>query len=146
MPVLETIATVAAGVKLVDQFYDVVMKWTGLNKKPGQTIEKVGVELIVKSGKYSSALTSAPPPATFSKTDQTRHDALMSRIESNWTLFNKHYASLPKLSADEKNRIELVMEDLKKELCKDFKELVRLYEKVLQTSFPDHYSLYEICA
>ena len=37
------------------------------------------------------------------------------------------------------------IDDLKRKLCPDFKELVTMYEKVLGRSLPDHYSLYGVC-
>ncbi len=78
--------------------------------------------------------------------DQARYEALSKRIRSNWAIFNDLFASEAGASAQEGARIRNDMRDTPETLCRDFKEMVKLYERALGTSLPDHYQLYEVCA
>jgi hypothetical protein len=55
------------------------------------------------------------------------------------------FGQLPELSVDERARIKGRMETTKNELCEDFRELVKLYERAIGSSLPDHYMLHEVC-
>jgi hypothetical protein len=77
--------------------------------------------------------------------DDVRYQALYSRIKVNWPLYNQLFAQNVALSPDETARMNVRMEQVKSDLCRDFREMVGLYERVLQTHLPDHYELYETC-
>jgi hypothetical protein len=77
--------------------------------------------------------------------DSTRYEALKKRIRTQWDIYNDLFANEAGASIQEGARVRADMRRTQTELCKDFKEMVRLYERVLETSLPDHYQLYEIC-
>ena len=60
-------------------------------------------------------------------------------------MFNELYSQTPILGAAEAARVKVTMENTKNDLCGDFREMVRIYERTLGTSLPDHYQLYEVC-
>jgi hypothetical protein len=63
----------------------------------------------------------------------------------NWKLFNELFAQNVGLAPDETARMNVRMDRTKEELCDDFRQMVGIYERVLGTSLPDHYQLYEVC-
>jgi hypothetical protein len=77
--------------------------------------------------------------------DETRYKALSSRVEVNWPLYNEMFARNVALPPDETARMNVRMEQVRKELCNDFREMVSIYERVLGEGLPDHYQLYETC-
>jgi hypothetical protein len=78
--------------------------------------------------------------------DQQRYDTLETKVTYNFTVFNELDMSLPLESdAGRKAQTRLKMEAIRKDLCNDFQEMVRLYERALNIPLGDHYSLYETC-
>jgi hypothetical protein len=55
------------------------------------------------------------------------------------------YARLPELSPSEEARTKQTMETLRRDLCHDFGEMVRMSERTLGVPLSDHYSLFEAC-
>ena len=41
--------------------------------------------------------------------------------------------------------MEQQMESKRKDLCEDFREMVKIYERALDTELGDHYALYDVC-
>ena len=77
--------------------------------------------------------------------DTTRFDALRKRIRTNWDIFNDLFTSEAGAGAQEGAKIRAEMRSRQEALCRDFKEMVSIYERTLGTSLPDHYQLYEVC-
>ncbi|GEM_PF-2329404 len=146
MDPITIITGIAAGLKMVDQFRDLALKFLGKKVTPPSAIAaqtQSGDAIQIKyQGQIVQEITSSR--LDLHNIDEVRLDALRKRIDINWRLFNKHFADLPLASQDERARIELKMERIQAELCADFRELVGLYERILGVSLPDHYSLYEV--
>lgn len=129
---------------LVDKFYDVSKKLKGERVEPHSVEVKPDKDklVIVDHGHVQEIAASELQLSEF---DQVRHDTLYEKIKINWKIYNKLDVQTTSAAADEKIRLKLKMDETKKELCPDFLELVRMYEKVLGRSLPDHYSLYDVC-
>jgi hypothetical protein len=75
------------------------------------------------------------------------HDS--KRYNKGWPYygqFNGIYAQLPIVSIDERIRLEQRMEQMRQELCKDFRDMVRISEATLGVALDDHYTLYDTCS
>src|SRR3989304_7718868 len=127
-----TIITAAGvGLKLVDQFRDLVLRWRGSKAEPPSAVvvQRPGSLDIEYKHKAQPPQKIAANQVKLDGGEETRYRALDSRVHSNWKYFNDLYAQLPLLSADESVRIKLRMEKSKEELCTDFREMVRIYER-----------------
>lgn len=129
---------------LVDKFYDVSKKLKGESVEPHSVEVKRDQDklVMVDHGHVQEIAASELQLGHF---DQVRHDTLYEKIKINWKKYNKLDVQMTLAAPDEKIRLELNMDEIKKELCPDFLELVRMYEKVLGRSLPDHYTLYDVC-
>lgn len=145
MDPITIITTISVGLKLVDQFRDLALRFMGRKvQPPSGTTDQAGDSIQVRhSGRVVQEVKSTD--IKMDQWDDARYRALERRVRTNWDLFNELFAQMPELAADEKSRIKIRMERIKDELCEDFREMVRIYERVLNTSLPDHYQLYEVC-
>ena len=143
---LVIITLISSGLKLVDQFRELAIRFKGKTPTPPSgKAEQVGTAFEVR---YGGTLTNTVD-ATQLKMDQwdsTRYNALRKRIERNWNIYNDLFASESGASAQEGAWIRADMTSTQQTLCVDFKEMVKLYERTLGTSLPDHYQLYEVCS
>ena len=145
MDPITIITTISVGLKLVDQFRDLALRFMGKKvQPPSATAEQAANSIqVTRAGKVVQQVKSTE--IKMDQWDNARYRALERRIRTNWDLFNELFAQMPELASDEKARIKIRMERIKEELCEDFREMVRIYERVLNTSLPDHYQLYEVC-
>lgn len=139
------IAVVGSGLKLIDQFRELALRWSGRNSPaPSMTAEQKGDAIEIKhDGQVLRRVETAQ--LRMDAFDETRYRALERRITANWALFHELYAQTPLLAVDEQARIKLRMERLRDELCQDFRSVMRIYEAMVGGNLPDHYSLNEIC-
>jgi hypothetical protein len=142
---ITVMTAISLGLKIVDQFRDLALRFQGKNvQPPSATVEQTGNAIHVKqNGTVTNTVTGLQ--MDLDEWDETRYRALERRVRSNWTLFNDLYAELPELSVDERVRIKLRMDRMEEELCTDFREMVSIYQRTLGISLPDHYTLYEVC-
>lgn len=77
--------------------------------------------------------------------DAVRYAALEKRIRTQWGIYNDLFAEEAGAAIQERARVRSDMRNIQAELCRDFKEMVQLYERALGTNLPDHYQLYEVC-
>jgi hypothetical protein len=77
--------------------------------------------------------------------DEVRFEALKRRVDTYWKQYNEIYGNLPTSSTDEKARLRAKLDEIKQELCEDFREMIRISENVLGVALGDHYSLYTVC-
>ncbi len=146
MDPISVVTLISAGLKLVDQFRELAIRWRGqMPHPPGARAEQSGTALEVSHGGQVTQRVEAQD-LKMDQWDQARYEALSKRIRSNWAIFNDLFASEAGASAQEGARIRNDMRDTPETLCRDFKEMVKLYERALGTSLPDHYQLYEVCA
>lgn len=142
---ISVLTTISLGLKLVDQFRDLALRF--MEKRvdpPSGTAEQAEDKIRIKyDGQVVDEVSADELDMT--EWDEVRYQTLRRRTQLNWNLFNELDAELPLLAADEKARIRLRMEKIKDELCEDFREIVRIYEKTLGIGLPDHYTLYDTC-
>jgi hypothetical protein len=145
MDPITIINTISVGLKLVDQFRELTLRFLGRQPQPpSQTVEQAGNALQTRqSGQVIQQITAEQ--MNLNEWDETRYRALERRVRYNWNYYNELYAQEIGLAADEKARIRMRMETTKDELCSDFREMRTIIERTLGTSLPDHYKLYEVC-
>ncbi|MEQ8766297.1 MAG: hypothetical protein RL885_20450 [Planctomycetota bacterium] len=147
MPDPVTILTsISLGLKLVDQFRELAVRFMGQKPHaPSATVEQDGDSLQIREhGRVTHTITA--PELHIEEVDEVRLKALQRRVKVNWEVFNELFAEQPLMAVDERARIQLRMDRIKGELCEDFRELVGIYEHVLGTGLPDHYTLFEVCS
>ncbi len=81
-----------------------------------------------------------------SEWDDKRYETLKKKIDSHWSIFNDIDAEMPMAATDEKARLKQKLDSIRKDLCKDFRELINLHERTLGVPLGDHYSLYNVCS
>jgi hypothetical protein len=139
------ITIISSGLKLVDQFRELVIRYRGrASSVPSGKAEQVGTALEIRHGQ-------APPQQIEAKQlhldqwDEVRYEALSKRICTNWSIYNELFASEAATSAQESARVRTEMRNIQEVLCRDFREMIRLYERALGVGLPDHYQLFEVC-
>ncbi len=146
MDPLTIISAIAGSLKLVDQFRDMVLKFkSGKTPPPPSGIAKEIDHKIVVEYNGQQQNTVKPSEIRMGEWDTIRYESLYKKITYNWKLFSAIDSELPLKSGKQKAQDEIELDNLKTELCRDFREMVRLSEKTLGISLPDHYSLYEVC-
>lgn len=145
MDPLAIVATIGAGLKLVDQFRDMVLRFrTGSASTPSGVARQQDDTIVIKeSGHVVGTVTAAT--LKLDEWDSVRYDAINKRVSANWKMYYSIEGDLPTKSGLQKAQDKIELENLQKELCKDFREMIRLYERAMGVSLPDHYSLYEVC-
>ncbi len=140
-----TMTLISSGLSLVDKFVDVVRKLRSGDERPHRVEAKQEASTLVirRDGQVLEKVEASQ--LHLNEWDSARYDALYQRVSSFWTQFNALYGQLPNLSVDEQVRIKQRMETMRKELCKDFREMVAISEKVLGVPLSDHYTLYSTC-
>jgi hypothetical protein len=132
------------GLKLLDQFHDLALRFTGKTPQPRSGIaEQAGDQFQVTNWGQTTAIPITQ--LNLNEWDDTRYQALERRVKIAFDLFRELYSEEPGLPLEEWARIKVRMDRIKEELCEDFKVMVKIYELTLGISLPDHYTLYEIC-
>lgn len=139
------ISTISVGLNLVDKFVDLVARLRGQEpRKHSVEASKEGDDLTIRvHGDEFERVR--PTQLRLNEWDETRYQALYKRVKSNWNQFNGMFAETTGLSVDERVRVEQRMEEKRQELCRDFREMINIYEKTLGVSLEDHYTLYQTC-
>jgi hypothetical protein len=144
MDPISVVTTISAGLGLVDRFYDLTKKILG--QKPTshsvQVRKDKGSIVIEERGNRQEIRASE---LRLSEFDQLRHDTLKRKIDLNWNQYNSIDEEIVVSAADEKARLQLKRDRIKGELCRDFRELVSMYERIIGRRLPDHYTLHDIC-
>lgn len=139
------ITTISAGLNLVEKFRSVALQFLRVPESQPSVIavgNKDALE-ICRNGKLTERIGA--PDLKLNKWDNVRYTALEKRVKINWEQFNGIYAAMSNAAADEKVRLGTKMEDVRLELCNDFREMIKIYEATLGVSLGDHYSLYSVC-
>jgi hypothetical protein len=139
------INAMSVGLKLVDQFHELAMYFMGKTPQPRSGIaEQAGNTLqVVYSGHIAHVIQATQ--LNLNEWDDTRYRSLERRTKISWNLFHELYAEEPALPPEEQARIKVRMERIKEELCEDFNEMIKIYERTLGIALPDHYTLPEVC-
>lgn len=145
MDPISILTAAGLGLKLVDQFRELVLRWRGGRvEPPSATVVPVPDGIRIEQ-RGAPPQTVKPDQVRLDQWDEQRYRALDRRVRLNWEYFNELYAQQVGLAADETARLNVRMNRTKEELCSDFREMVRIYERALNVRLPDHYQLYEVC-
>ena len=145
MDPISTITLISSGLKLIDQFRELAIRFRGdVPAPPSARAEQSGTTLEVRHGSQVTQRVDANQ-LHMDQWNIPRYQALTTRIRSNWNIYNDLFSSEVGASAQEAARIRNDMQSVQQTLCRDFKEMVKLYEDTLGTNLPDHYKLYEVC-
>ncbi len=140
-------ATISAGLALIDKFYDLATKVKGEEPGPHSfelEVNKEQKKLTVKEhGHVTHEMEEKD--LRLGEFDQVRHDTLKRKIERNWKKYNALDEEKDMAAVEERIRLEQHMDKIKTTLCSDFRELIQIYEDVLGMVLPDHYTLYQVC-
>jgi len=139
----DAIETIESGLKLVDDFRELIFRLRGQSGRRSGQVERVSDGLVIRSQGSEAKVTSAE--LKLDEWDRTQYEALERRVRGYWQLFHELFSQLPLLSVDESARIKLRMNEIQSHLCEDFKEMVRIYQRALGLPLPSHYALYEVC-
>lgn len=145
MDPITAISAIASVLGLVDKFVTVVDKLRSQQKPFQVEAKQDGSKLVITHNGQTSEVVRADQ-LNMSQFDETRFNSLNARVTTLWNQFNGIYSQLPLVSVDEQFRLKERMEQMRKELCQDFREMVEISEKVLGVPLSDHYSLYRTCA
>ncbi|HXB54850.1 MAG TPA: hypothetical protein VN461_08715 [Vicinamibacteria bacterium] len=139
-------SAIAAGLGLVDKFVDLVRKARKGDERPYRVEAKQegGALVILRDGEVKERVQ--PDQLKLNEWDGPRFEALRARVNSLWGQFNGLYAQLPNLSVDEQVRLQQRMNQMKQDLCRDFREMMNISERVLGVPLEDHYTLYTTCS
>ena len=142
---ISVISTISAGLNVVDKFTDIVRKLRReAPKQHSVQASQEGADLVIRRD-GAVAETVSTGRVHLNEWDETRYQALETKVKALWGQFNALDAQLPTLSIDERVRIEQKMEMMRQELCSNFQQMIRLYEKTLGINLGDHFSLYDTC-
>jgi len=145
MDPLAIVTLISSGLKLIDQFSELATRFFGKKVEPSKgKAEQVGTALEVR---YDNQLINKIDASELKmdQWDNERYKALNKRLQTNWMIYNDLFASEAGASAQEGARIRADIQNTQQTLCRDFKEVVQLYERALGIRLPDHYQLYDIC-
>jgi protein kinase-like protein len=143
---MAAMSAITAGLGLVDKFVDLVRKVQKREDRPHRVEAKQedGTLVIKRGGDVVERIQASQ--LRLNEWDAPRFEALRSRVASLWNQYNGLYAQLPNLSVDEQVRLQQRMEQMRQDLCRDFREMVSISEQVLGIGLDDHYSLYQTCS
>lgn len=145
MDPVSILTAISTTLGIVDTFTDIIKKSRGedISEHSVQT-QKDGEYLkILHNGHVSENIHMSK--FNISAWDDKRYKTLEKKIDTHWSIFNDIDSELPAASVDEKARLKQRLESVKKDLCKDFRELIKLHEGTLGVPLGDHYSLYDVC-
>ena len=146
MDPITVLSAISATLGIVDKFTDVVKKWRGkeISQHTIQTKQEGEYLQIWHDGHISENIHVSN--LIMSEWDDKRYETLKRKIDHHWSIFNDIDADMPMAASDEKARLKRKLDSIRKELCKDFRELIDLHERTLGVPLGDHYSLYNVCA
>jgi hypothetical protein len=146
------IATMSAGLRLLDQFRDLTLKVLARDRqnpsvhaepRSGELIVKSGELIVERDGQVVAAVHSTH--VSVSAWDEIRLKSLGTKIEKNWVIYCAIDQELPGVSVDEKIRLNLRLHEIQNELCRDFQEMLSLYERTTGLPLREHYALDSVC-
>jgi hypothetical protein len=145
MDPVSVMTAISSSLGLVDKFVNLIKKLKPTQTQDSRLEAKKEDEALVirRDGKVVRRV--ATHELQLNEWDSARFTALDKRVKSHWQQFNGLYGQLPNLAVDEQVRVKQRMEEMRQELCQDFREMVSISEKVLGVSLEDHYSLETIC-
>jgi hypothetical protein len=148
---IEVITTVGAGLKVIEQFREVAGRLFG--RQP--TDEKGNADGASESAKIADGKLEivtngtrqvfSPDKIDINQWDEVRLRSLKKKIDDGWAIFNSLDEQLETMSALEIAKTRVTMEDRRKTLCANLRELIGIYERLFGVKFPSKYSLLDMC-
>ena len=127
----------------MDEFRNMILRWREKKvEPPGFLAEQVAdsIQIVDRIGR-STGLEAKSSDLKLDEWDSTRYNTLDRRAKINWNLVKELYVQEVYASLAEKPIIHVRMERIKDELCRDFREMVAIYERALGINLPDHYQV-----
>lgn len=145
MEPMAVLSAISATLGIVDKFTDLVKKSRGENvtQHRVQTRQKGEYLQILHDGHVAENIHFSQ--FEMSHWDDKRYETLKRKIDTHWSIYNDIDADIPMAASDEKARLRQKLEKIRKDLCKDFRELIDLHQNTLGVPLGDHYSLYNVC-
>lgn len=141
MDPMSILALISAGLSVISKF-KALFRDRETNKVEAK---QVGDKLeLIQGGKVIQTIPAHN--IKMDKWDNERYTALNNHMSDAWRQYNQLYSSLLKQSVDEQVRLENKMEALRHELCKDFNEMISIYERALGVPLGEHFTLRDICS
>ena len=145
MEPIAVLSAISATLGIVDKFTDLVKKSRGedVTQHRVQTQQDGEYLQILHDGHVSENIHFSQ--FKMSNWDDKRYETLKGKIDAHWSIFNNIDADIPAAASDEKARLRQKLENIRKDLCGDFRELIDLHQNTLGVPLGDHYSLYKVC-
>ena len=140
------ITTISTCLNIIDKFVGISERLSKKPQKPHSVeARQIGEKLeILLDGKISEEIDASQ--LKLNHWDEIRFNTLKRKVDLNWRQYNNIDGQLPVASFDDRARLELRMDDLRKDLCRDFREMIEIFEKTLGIPLSDHYTLYSVCS
>lgn len=122
MDPVSIITLISSGLKLVDQFRELAIRFKGQNPTPPSgNAEQVGTALEVRHGAQLDQRIEANQ-LHMDQWDMVRYDALSKRIRTQWGIYNDLFLNEAGASLQEGSRVRADMRNIQGELCRDFRK------------------------
>ena len=145
MDPISIISVISGALGLVDKFVSIVRTVRHEPPKPFSVEAKQEGGALVISHDGIPNETVPAKQLNLNMWDSTRFQSLQRVVEIQWKLYNGYNEKRLLAGYAEQVQLEVLMEEQQKDLCKNFKEMISISEKVLGVSLGDHYSLYSCC-
>lgn len=145
MDPITVLSAITSCLKIIDKFVGITEK---LSKKPEKSHSVNAQQIDDKLEILQNGLIAEEIYANqlrLNHWDEIRFHTLKRKVDFTWKQFNAIDEQLPISSVDERARLEVKMDELKKELCRDFREMIKIFEATLGIRLSDHYTLYSVC-
>lgn len=154
---LTVISTIAAGLKLIEQFREMMHRRQGTTPtEPSVTVKTVEDRSAPSTDAGKSAALEVqrngqtvahvgPKQVQMGKWDQERYETLKKIVDMRMAKLNALDVEAAMQSGVNLANLRLQMEQEKAELCPKFREMLAIYEKALGIPLGDHFSLESIC-
>jgi hypothetical protein len=139
------VQTIGSNLNLISEFAEKTLKILDKTATtPMVQFEQVDTTLqIVESGVVREKV--AEDELKLNEWDEPHYKALRKRIKSNWDMYNTIYGDLPIRPIDEKVRLTQVLNQIKEELCSDFRGMMRLFNRIVSINLDEYRLLYDVC-
>ena len=146
MDPLSLISTISTCLNIIDKFVGISERLSKKPEKPHSVeARQVNDKLeILRDGKIAEEIKANQ--LKLNHWDQIRFDTLKKKVDRNWRKYNTFDERLTIAPISEKANLEIEMDDLRKDLCCDFREMIKIFEVTLGLPLSDHYTLYSVCS
>lgn len=140
------IQVIGSGLNKIDEFRELTFKaFNKPHRTPSVKATQVGISTLQIEERGIVRETITEQNLKLNEWDDVRYKALEKRTKAHWKRYNELYAEIPNQKPTKRIQAQHEMEAIKSDLCRDFREMIEIYERTLGVYLDDHYKLYEIC-